>query len=243
MAKATKKTTDIETPMKVIESATGIVTIPGVKTERVQTLIIGTAPLIVHKFSEKVREAILAKHKGEASSGKERKDPEANYNAARHRLVDGSDGFPCGGLKAAIVSGFSKDVGVFATKAKGGIRVLPDCEETNLVRIITDGEPCMREDVTRNETGVVDIRHRPEFRRWAMLLRLEFLPAVASMNQIMQAIALSGYTQGIGEWRPSSPKSKSGTFGTWRIAEAEEVSAFERGDLFGPRRPMLQAAE
>lgn len=127
------------------KSKNGIITIPGIKTEVLTTLIVGTAPLIVHKFSEKMRAQILAKHKGEASAGRERKDPEANFEAARHRLADGSDGFPAGGLKAALVSGFSRDVGVFATKAKGGIRILPDCEETNLVRILSpNGRSCVR---------------------------------------------------------------------------------------------------
>lgn len=228
-------------PEKIQSSASGIVTIPGVKTDRLTTLLIGTAPLICHKFSEKLRKQILDKHMGEASGGRERKDPTANYEAARYRLPDGTDGVPAGGVKAAIVDGFSKESGVPMTKAKGGIRVSPDDAGTNLVRIITPTAPRMREDVVRNESGVVDIRHRPEYWPWAMKVTVEYLPARISQKQVLQAIATSGFTVGLCEWRPSSKQSKSGSYGTWRLATPEEVEAFETDQLFAAE--MLQAAE
>lgn len=211
----------------------GIMTIPGIKLEQITTLVIGDAPLICNKFSEKMRYMILAKHMGEASGGREKKDPEANFQAARYRLSDGSDGVPAGGLKACIVDGFGRDVGTPITKAKGAIRVLADDQATNLVRIITpNNQPTMREDVVRNETGVVDIRHRPQYWPWALLLRITYLPSTFSANQLLQAIERSGFTVGQCEWRPGSPKSKSGSFGTFRLATAAEVDAFENGTLF-----------
>lgn len=225
------ETLNVTVDTTISRSASGITTIPGVKPNVLTTLIIGTAPLIVNKFSEKAMQMILDKHMGEASGGREKKDPVANFNAARHLLSDGSDGFPAGGLKASIVSGFQRGSGIFQTQAKGGIRVHPDCPETNLVRIITPNEPIMREDTVRNASGVVDIRHRPMFYPWAMRLRIEYLDSVASATQILQAIAICGYTQGIGEWRPSSPKSKTGTYGTWRLADSQEIDALEDGTL------------
>ena len=227
---------------KIETTKSGIVTIPGIKTERLTTLIIGTAPMICHKFSEKLRKQILDKHMGEASAGREKKDPVANYEAARYRLPDGSDGVPAGGVKAAIVDGFGKDAGVFVSKAKGAIRVEPDDIETNLVRIITPIAPKMREDVVRNESGVVDIRHRPEYWPWAMMIRVEYLPQIASMKQVLQAIARSGFTVGLCEWRPSSKQSKSGSYGTWRLATSEEIELYEDDELFAEYR-LQRAAE
>lgn len=232
----------VDADMQISKTRSGIVTIPGVKTEKITTLIVGTAPLIVHKFSEKARQAILDKQMKKATGGREAKDPEANYQAARHRLADGTDGVPAGGVKAAFVDGFGKDAGVFVSKAKGGIRVLPDCAATNLIRIISPGEPRMREDLVRNESGVVDIRHRPEYWPWAMLVTVEYLPTVASQAQVLQAIAKSGFTTGLCEWRPSSKESKSGTYGTWRFATEAEANAFEDGVLFADA-PRLMAAE
>lgn len=213
-------------------SKTGIVTIPGVKTSKVTTLVIGTAPLIINKFSHKMQEKILEKHMGVAQAGREKKDPEANFHAARHRLSDGTDGYPAGGFKAAIVAGFSKETGVAMTKAKGGIRVAADDPATNLIRILTAGEPRMREDVVRNQSGVVDIRHRPEYWPWSMKLEVEYLPTLMSAAQVLQAISMSGFTNGLGEWRPASKESRSGSFGTFRLANEDEIDAFEAGELF-----------
>ena len=193
-----------------------------------------------HKFSEKMRKQILDKHKGEATAGREKKDPEANFQAARYRLTDGDDGVPAGGIKAAIVKGFIKGSGVFITKAKGAIRVVADDPVTNLVRIIgpddKTGWPKIENDgaggIVRNATGVVDIRHRPVYWPWAMRLEVEFLPSITSMAQVLQAVATAGFIEGLCEWRPGSKQSLSGSFGTWRLATAAEAEAFEAGELF-----------
>jgi hypothetical protein len=244
-----KKITKLEVvktaKLELKKSASGIMTIPGVRTDRFSTLIIGTAPLVCHKFAQKLRDQILAKHKGEASAGREQKDPHANFEAARYRLTDGGDGLPAGGLKACIVKGFNKQSGVPMTKAKGAIRIEADDMATNLVRILGPKNPRaatmveeagtwpnMREDVVRNQSGVVDIRHRPQYWPWACLLSIEHVPAVASMAQVLQAVALSGFVEGLCEWRPGSKESLSGSLGTFRLATAEEAALFEQDRLF-----------
>jgi len=241
---AVAKETKADSTIKKIETTKGtIVTIPGVKTEYLTTLLIGTAPLIAHSFSQKARLKIRAKHEGEASAGREPKDCIANFEAARYRLSDGSDGIPAAGLKACLVAGFAQ------TKAVGAVRVEADDIATNLVRLIYPQEPkeiaalphiinetgriprC-REDIVRNESGVVDLRHRPEYWPWAVLVRIQYLPAIASARQVLQALAMSGFKNGQCEWRPTSKESKSGSYGTFRLATAEEVELFAEGRLF-----------
>src|SRR5262249_32323094 len=98
------------TSIKKIETRKGmIVTIPGVRTERLTTLVVGTAPLIVHAFSQKARLKIRAKHEGEASGGREPKDCIANFEAARYRLSDGSDGIPASGLAAIVIESIENE--------------------------------------------------------------------------------------------------------------------------------------
>mgnify|MGYP000919549025 CR=1 FL=1 len=237
--------------------------IPGLRTEELSVLIIGTMPLIVHNFSRKLREQILAKHMGEASEGREKKDPIANFHAAKYISSEGWEGIPASGLKAGIVQGFMKGAGAFKSDAKGGIRVHADDTVTNLVRLIypqeppevaaiphfpneTGRAPRCREDVVRNDSGVVDIRHRPEYWPWAAVLRIEFMPTVCSERQLLQAIAVSGFKVGQCEWRPSSKESLSGSYGTFRIADEAEINALDNGKLFADyrfARPVLQAAE
>lgn len=236
-----------------IETKKGtIVTIPGVKIHTLQTLLIGTAPLIVHNFDRKIINAILGKHMGEASAGREKKDPIANFEASRYKLADGTDGIPAGGLKACFVDGFHKSSGVPMTQAKGSIRVIADDEMSSppLVRLLhplepehiisqlhsigeTHRIPNCRQDVVRNDSGVVDIRHRACYWPWALHLRIEYLPYVMSERQLLQAIANSGFKVGQCEWRPGSKESKSGSFGTFRLATPEEIDAFSDDKLFG----------
>jgi hypothetical protein len=212
--------------------------------------------MIAHQFDQKVIGSIRDKHMGKASEGREAKDPEANFEAARYRLSDGSDGVPAGGIKAAITNGFPKGSGVTQKSAKG-LRVIADDPRINLVRIIgprlsaeqmklpvdAPGQwPRMREDVVRNQTGVVDIRHRPEYWPWAMAISVQYLPSMISANQLLQGIAMAGHIDGLCEWRPGSKESKSGTYGTWRLATAEEVELFEKGLLFGGVQQALREA-
>lgn len=231
--------------LDVKRTKSGIVLIPGIATEKFKTLLIGETTLMCHKFAEKLRKQILDKHMGEASAGRERKDPEANFEAARYRLADGSDGIPAGGIKACFVKGFIKASGVPMTKAKGAIRVVADDPVSNLVRIIgpkprdlAEGErwPTIENDgaggIVRNQSGVVDIRHRPVYWPWALAVEVEYLPSIASMAQVLQAIATAGFIEGLCEWRPGSKESLSGSFGTFRLATSLEAEAFESGELF-----------
>lgn len=243
-------TAEVKGDMKRIETRKGtIAIIPGVKTEILTTLVIGDTPLIVHNFSQKAREQYRRKQEGEASGGREHKDCIANFEGARYKLSDGSDGMPAGGWKACIVAGFDKGSGVPMTKAVGAIRIEADDPATNMVRILhpiepkeiaalphvineTGRIPRCREDVVRNESGVIDLRHRPEYWPWACQLRIRFLPSICSARQVLQAIAMSGFRIGQCEWRPTSKESKSGSFGTFKLATPAEVEAFADGELF-----------
>jgi len=269
MAKQTKESLKIvstkeQVEVKKFDTKLGnIIVIPGVETKTLMTLLIGETPLIVHNFSQKHRDQILKKHMGEASGGRQKKDPVANFEAAKYVSVDGWEGIKASGLKGMLVKGFSKESGVPRTKAKGSVYVQADCIETNLVRLIYPKEPkhiakrphfpneigrvprC-REDVVRNESGVVDIRHRPEYWPWAVLLRIKFIPTVCSEKQLLQALAVAGMTDGQCEWRPGSKNSDTGTFGQCRMATEEEVQLFERDQLFSDYkwdRVIQEAAE
>lgn len=213
-------------------SKTGIMTIPGIKLTRITTLVVGDAPLVTHHFDEKMRKRMEDKQTGKAEGGRQTKDPEANFQGARYRLTDGSDGIPAGGIKACIIGGARHEESVTMTAAKGAIRVVADDLKTNLVRIITPTPPRMRTDITRNATGVADIRHRPEYFPWALHLQIDFLPEAISQERLLQLIAYAGFAEGLCEWRPNSPKSKSGQWGTFRLATDDEVRDFENGTLF-----------
>lgn len=249
MAFPKKKAADtVEQNVDVKSSKSGILTIPGIKIDSIRTLVIGTAPLVCHQFSEKARGMMRDKQMGIAQGAREAKNPEAVFQGARYRLFDGTDGIPAGGVKACFVAGARGEVSTTMTASKGAISVKPDDITANLVRILTSDpdegyiEPTMREDMCRNATGVADIRFRPMYWPWALFLEVELIPSLISVSQALQMIAHAGRAEGLCEWRPGSPKSKSGQWGTFRLASEDEVAAYEDGSLFRMLRSSIPGA-
>jgi len=215
---------------EITKSKSGILTLPGMTTDSMRVLVIGTAPLIVHKFSAKQEQILLEKHMGEATpGGREIKDPQANFEAARYHLSDNSDGIPAVSFKKSIVAMCGKDAGIFKNKA-GAIRVIADDLSTGLCRIlIPDGQPTIHQEIVRNANGMPDIRHRPQYWPWACLLQISFIERYAAPARILQVIETAGYMQGVAEKRPGKSDHQNGTF---RLANADEIAAFERDELF-----------
>ena len=81
-----------------------VVEIDNIGAETISVPIIGTTPLIVHRFSEKAKRQMLDAMQGRKSP-KENKNPEAEYEAAFYRLKDGRYGFPAIAFKGATVGG------------------------------------------------------------------------------------------------------------------------------------------
>src|SRR5437016_5213814 len=86
--------------------------------ETIVVPIIGTSPLIVHRFSEKAKRQMLDAMQGRKTP-KTAKDPQAEYEAAAYRFEDGGYGFPVIGFKQATVSAarfYGKDVPMTALR-------------------------------------------------------------------------------------------------------------------------------
>src|SRR5947209_334288 len=81
------------------------IAIDKIDAETLLVPIVGTSPLIVHRFSEKAKKQMLDAMQGRKSP-KEPKDPEAEYQAAFYRMKDGEGyGFPVTAFKQATVGG------------------------------------------------------------------------------------------------------------------------------------------
>lgn len=191
-----------------------------IKALQIETFLIpieGVTPLIVHRFAEKARKMMLDKQMGAVQTKKERKDPEADYEASLYRLDDGACGLPAGAFKAAIVGACRLFDGLPMTQAKLAIFVEGEqnAKGETLVRI--EGEPQMREDMVRLETGVADIRHRGWFPTWRAVLTITANTNILSRDQLYNLVNAAGMG-GVGEWRPSAPKSASGSYGRFRVA-------------------------
>lgn len=195
------------------------VNISKIDTEHMLVPIVGTSPLIVHKFSEKAKRQMLDAQQGRKSP-KERRDPEADYEAAFYRTKDGY-GFPAVGFKACTVGAarfYGKDVRMTDLRQflffKG---IVSEKDPQALVEIV--GEPRMREDVVRLGMSSTDLRYRPEFSEWSATLEVIFVRSALTQASVLSLIDAGGMGVGIGEWRPE----KKGDFGTFEIDQTRDL--------------------
>jgi len=180
------------------------------KIKEVEIKIKGVSPLITHKFSEKAIKQIADKQAGKAKNAKhDIRDPQGDYENAKHKSPQGWDGFPAAGFKAAMIRG-AKMIGLVMKDTQTSFFIKADCEETQLVRI--HGESRLRTDMVRVGMGSADIRYRPEYPEWSATLKIEFNEGVLSADQIFQLVKAAGYGCGIGEMRPEKGKFSYGRF-------------------------------
>lgn len=196
-----------------------VITIQSLKLETVTVPIKGIMPLIVHNWSEKAKRQMLEKQmagKNAPKAKKEPKDPHADYMSSLYPLPSGNGyGFPASGFKASIVASCRMFEGLPMVLAKVAIRV-----NGYLVKI--EGKHRMREDTVRLESGVADLRYRAEFPEWSANLSITFNANILKVEDIVSMVNAAGMG-GIGEWRPSAPKSLSGTYGTFEVDTSKPI--------------------
>jgi hypothetical protein len=195
------------------------VSIDPIAVEVLHVPILGTTPLIVHRFSEKAKKQMLDAMQGRKTP-KEKKDPEAEYQSTFYRFHDGGYGLPAVAFKLATVEAsryYGKDVtkvGLMQfifTRGEIGVDNQP------LVRIV--GEPRMREDVVRVGRGGTDLRYRAEFTEWSTTLKVVYVTSALTRGSVLSLIDAGGMGVGVGEWRPE----KKGDFGTYCVDPNREV--------------------
>jgi len=195
------------------------VVIDQIAAETILVPIVGTAPLLVHKFSEKAKKQMLDNMQGRKSP-KESKDPKAEYEAAFYYTKDGGYGFPAIAFKAATVSAsrfYGKSVTMTSLRQCVFINGEPSEDGQQMVRV--DGEPSMREDVVRVGMGGTDLRYRPQFLEWKTQLEVTYVTSALTRDSLLSLVDAGGLGVGVGEWRPE----KKGDFGTYKIDTTRKI--------------------
>lgn len=200
------------------------ISIDSIKAETLKVPIIGTAPLIIHRFSEKAKRQMLDAMQGRAVP-REPKDPDAEYEAAAYRLKDGGYGFPANGFKAATIS---------AVRFYGRSVTMVGCNQfmffdgelsedgRKMARI--EGTPRRREDFVRLKRSGTDLRYRPEWPEWSTTLTIVYVTSALTRGSVLSLVDAGGMGVGVGEWRPE----KGGDFGTYKIDTNREVQVIPR---------------
>lgn len=200
------------------------VSIPAPKFRIAEFSIVGTAPFVMHKFSQKAKNQIIDTQKaGSQAKGKkvrEPKDFDSIYEGAKHISKEGWCGIPAGAFRNAMISA-CRTVGYKMTHAKLAAFVLQDGidadDGTPLVRIY--GEPRKHIAHARNDNGSVDIRCRPMWEEWTATVRVRYDSEMFSHRDIVNLMMRVGQQVGIGEGRPDSKNSAGMGWGLFDLQE------------------------
>jgi hypothetical protein len=212
---ASRKTGPVNEPTNIVIKRLG--------TQRLLIPIIGTAPLIMHRWSEKARRELLQSQQG-FKKEKTPLDPVAEYEASAYRIqVDGepeSYGFPALGFKSATVETFRFfDKSVTKVMLQQSLYfkgIFSKSEPMSLIRI--EGEPEMREDIVTVGMGTQP-RYRAMFTEWSATLDVRFVTATLNRDTVLDLVDSGGNFVGVGEWRPE----KSGESGTYEVDESRPL--------------------
>lgn len=215
-----KKTTAGDEEAKIIR-------LRRIEEQTLEVRITGLTPTIPHKWSEKSLKMMRDKQMSEAGSLSTRREPknpdeeaeqscywidvpeQGGGEARRHAAL------PAVSFKAAMVGACRFYEGITMVQAK----LLFYVEGMGAEQLVPlNGPWTMREDTPRNSGGTADLRYRMAVWPWETTLRVRYLPSQISPDSVISLVDAAGKL-GVGDWRPNSPKSASGTFGQFRVVE------------------------
>ncbi len=196
-----------------------------------ELVIRGTAPLVIERFSKKAEimakmaEGAAAKNKKERTA----RDYDKDAEEARYRSPQGWEGVNAAAFRAGMISA-CRLVGFKMTIAKLSVFIEADDFD------VADGLPIVRiygaskvfTAHTRNATGVVDVRSRPQYRDWAVKLRVKFDRSQFKTVDVINLISRVGEQVGIGAGRPDSKASAGCGWGTFRVVGSTEDASVRK---------------
>lgn len=207
---------------------------PKIQTETVQITapkiatavfkIIGTAPYIQLRFSEKAINAMREKHeagsKANKKKAKDARDFHQDFLQAQHMSDDKKswNGIPASAFRNGMISA-CRLVGFKMTLAKLSVFILPDgfdkVDGVPLIKI--QGTPESHLMHARNATGVCDLRVRAKFWPWSAEVRVQYDADQFTATDAANLMTRVGAQVGIGEGRPDSKMSAGMGWGTFKL--------------------------
>jgi hypothetical protein len=204
-----------------------VVTISAPRIKAVKVKLVGNAPYMQARFSQKAMLAMMSKMDGTTKAGskkaREARNFEEDFKNAQHISVEGWNGIPASSLRAALISA-CRLVNFQMTRAKLSIFVEAEgfdkVDGSPLIKIY--GTPERNDAPVRNATGVFDIRVRPLWREWYCEPVVRFDEEQFSLEDMLNLLRRVGLQVGLGEGRPDSRSSAGLGFGTFDVVSPDE---------------------
>ena len=197
-----------------------------IKAPNFQTAVFkirGTAPLVIHRFSSKIKDQMRQKMEAGKSAGskknREAKSTDSIYEESRYRSAEGWDGFHAAAIRNACISA-CRLVGFKMTLAKMSVFVERDgvdALEPQIPLVRIHGKPVKQEDMARVETGQPYVTVRAAYHDWRASVRIRFDADQFSLQDVTNLLSRVGAQVGIGEGRPDSKNSAGMGWGTFEL--------------------------
>lgn len=203
--------------------------------------LVGDTPLIVHAWGQKAKRMMLEAQQKTKKDKKamairdpfsefmealywitpqpEENTPEAFENA----VVNGAKfGFPTIAIKQAALSAcyragiIPNQIGMKSVFYLNALDGVDNGTGSELAVIETPEPPECREDMVKigGMTKVADLRYRPCFKNWKIRLKVSLIDVgTFTMENVINAIEMGGFMNGIGEWR----MERDGDFGRFHV--------------------------
>lgn len=231
------------------KETSGPIEILPIRTDTMRVQIRGTAPLVMHAWSEKAKNMMQDKQEGKPMPKKEKRNPVEDFLGCFYTL-DGKlpvfkregdsviavhkagFGILTRALWGAMQGATSYVSGVSKRDIAGVVRVCRDVavEGDSLVKIEHKAPPIMKRDVVRIgrwPNKVADLRFRPYFMDWGATLQIEYDPDIFKPASLVNLLNRAGRCIGIGEWRPGA-KENPGEYGTFEVVGQVQYTVKER---------------
>jgi hypothetical protein len=211
------------------KKADNVVSIKQLRLRTVDVPLWGTSALVMHNWSHKSRAQMLNKQMMVATTGKEAKDPQLDFEESIYAGPDGLPAFPSVAFKNAAV-----DAAIAMDLKKTNLRQAFHVEGDMVPILGSAPEP--REDMVRVGMGTADIRFRAQFTTWGTVLPVTLNESMLSLDQLVNLFNAAGFGIGIGEWRPQ----RDGQFGRFRVAS--ETESKQLNEWLAARKKQRKAA-
>ncbi len=186
--------------------------------------LVGTAPLVIHRFSAKTKnEMKLKMETGKAASSKRTREPKSTdelYQESRYISKAGWDGIHAGAFRNALISA-CRLVGFKMTLAKLSLFVTADgwdAKEPQIPLVRIYGKPVKQEDMARVETGQPYVTVRAAYHDWKVKLNIRWDADQFTLEDVTNLLMRVGMQVGLCEGRPDSKNSAGMGWGLFEVA-------------------------
>lgn len=204
--------------MAKAQTATVEIPISPVVFGEFRVAIIGTTPLIMHKFSDKARRELLLPRGTLTQMEKEttlkHESPVVEAKACAETMRDRDAptlfGMPAGAVKGGLASTALRLPKVKKTEI--GQLVFIPTRGGNLIPLY--GLPYLFTTMVRNsgQNRTPDVRSRIIFPVWAMEFDVRYIKPNLTEKKVLDLLHSSGMICGLGDWRPEKGKGEYGSF-------------------------------